>query len=580
MAHPPIGIDLGTSTSIISAFIDGKPVPIKDPYSNSPIVPSIVGISRNGELLVGEMAKRRGVELVEEFKRTIGLGGSYTLGGVSYSAEEMAATVLRHLKENAERFLATEIRDVVISVPANYEDTRRRATVAAAQIAGLNVIRLINEPTAGAIAYGMERSNATDTLLVYDFGGGTLDVSIVELLGGVLDVKTSYGVPKLGGKDFDEALAVWAKGVFLDQNPGAVVADRTDGEVGRNLERNLKSQCEEVKKLLSSVSIATLDLPNFGFRAGSEMDLQVDITREQFEEIVAPLVRASLEAVNAALQKAGISMDAITKVLLVGGTTHIPCVQRAVEEHTRHTRVGGCEPDLAVANGAAIVAARAANAPGSEHLTVQDVCTYGLGILTVQHVNGRYMLAYDGLIEPNTPVPFTVTRDHYRLLRPDQETMELEVVQDLNGNAVYAEDTVPTGASGTIENIPPAPNDEPHQVRVDFTYDVNGIVTLKASIPATGQELTIHTRPYQGVLSPEQALLATTSLNMLWNTRPLAHLYRNLIETAEARVRTSTGPSDLAQWVADLKTKISMNDRDGAAQAADQIRRLIGDAPE
>ncbi|MGC8668643.1 MAG: Hsp70 family protein [Chthonomonadales bacterium] len=574
MEHPPIGIDLGTSTSIICAFLDGQPVPIPDPYSGSPIVPSVVGLNRSGELLVGKRAVDRGAEpLVRESKRMMGHVASFRIGDKDYSPEEIAAIILRHLKHNAEIFLSTEIRDVVISVPANFEDTRRRATVTAAEMAGLHVVRLINEPTAAAIAYGINRLDTGETLLVYDFGGGTLDVSIVEAIGGVLDVKTSYGVAELGGKDFDEALCVWARGEFMDQHPGAELVESAFVDI--------KKICEDVKKELTSVQTSEIECLNVASYGGEELDLKLPVTRDKFNELVRPLVAQSLQAINSALDKAGMNLSDITKLVLVGGTTHIPYVRAAVSEHTGLTPAPGCEPDLAVAQGAAIDAARAADAPGTDQIMVQDVCTYGLGILSVQYVHGRMMLAYDPLIEKNTPIPFTVTRDHYRLLRPNQEVMEIEVVQDLQGGAVLPEDTVGTGASGTIENIPPSPSGEPHQVRVDFTYDVNGIVTLKASIPATRQELTIHTRPYQGLLTPEQALEATRNLNTLWSTAPLAYLYQGLIQTAENVLRNSPdGAEAIGRRVAELKAKISMNDRDGADAAAADLRRLLDEQRE
>lgn len=565
MTHPPIGIDLGTSTSIISAFMDGKPVPIADPYGKSPIVPSVVGLSRSGELLIGNRAVERGVEpLVRESKRMIGRSASFRLGDRTYSAEEIAALILKYLKHNAEIFLSTEIRDVVISVPANYEDTRRRATVKAAEMAGLNVVRLVNEPTAAAIAYGIDRLDAGETMLVYDFGGGTLDVSIVEMIGGVMDVKTSYGVPELGGKDFDDALCAWAIGQFMDEHPGAQL--QPDARI------HLKKVCDQAKQELSAVPTSEIACRNFASSGGVELDLAIPITREKFDELVTSLVQASLNAIQAALQKAEMDLEQITRLLLVGGTTHIPCVRRAVMEWTGLAAAPGCQPDLAVANGAAIAAARAADAPGSERIMVQDVCTYGLGILSVQNIRGRFVLAYDPLIQPNTPIPFTVSRDHYCLITPDQESLELKVVQDLRGDAVYAEDTVPTGASGTIEGIPPSSSGDPHQVRVDFTYDVNGIVTLKATIPATGQDLTIRTR----AVSPGESVASGKTLDALWNKTPIAYLYQDLIKSAEGALRNSSGaPAGLSERLADLKTKISLNDRDGAEEAARVLRELL-----
>lgn len=571
MSHAPVGIDLGTSTSVVSVFVDGKPVPVPDPDTKSSIVPSVVGLSRTLELLVGQRAVDRsfGPEL-RETKREMGRGVTYKLGDGEYSSEEVAAIILRRLKLNAEVYLGEPITEVVISVPANYEDTRRRAVVKAAELAGLKVLRLINEPTAAAMAYGIRALNAMETLLVYDFGGGTLDVSILDMIEGVLDVRTSHGVAELGGKDFDSCIMQWAVERFEAQYPGA-----TRGE---EWEKRLKRAAEAAKKDLSQDAVAALYVQNFAVHAGEMVDMDISITRPEFERLVSPLIEQSLAAIDAALNKAGMHQDRITQVLLVGGTTWIPCVREAVLRRLGRPLVSGCDPDLAVSMGAAISAALASGQVDTQNsVLVQDVCTYGLGTLTVQQIGGRMQVAYEELMPPNTPVPYSVTRSTYSLLRTDQDEMELELVQDLTGKAILPEDTVPTGCSGTLSGIPPSRTETPHRVALEFQYDVNGIVQLRAWLPDLDDyELTLtHSMSDSETERREKSL---DHVNDLWEKSPLAQRYMLYVRRAEKVLEESPHNSEaIRAALVDLKASISMNDENGSVTACDRLVELLAD---
>lgn len=571
MAHPPVGIDLGTSTSVVSVFLDGKATPIPDPDTKSPIVPSVVGLSRTGELLVGQRAVDRsfGPEL-RETKRGTGRNIRYQLGESQYTSEEVAAIILRYLKRNAEVFLGSPIEHVVISVPANYEDVRRRAVMSAAQLAGLQVVRLINEPTAAAMAYGITRLDRNETILVYDFGGGTLDVSILEMIEGVMDVRTSHGAAELGGKDFDAAIIGWARGGFAEQYPQA--------RPGTDSDKRLKRAAEAAKKDLTQDTTAALHIDNYAASDGEMVDLDLVLSRRRFEELVSPLIGASIEVVDAALVKAGMQRESVSRVLLVGGTTWVPAVRSAVLSHVGKPAASGCDPDLAVSLGACISAAIAAGTiDAGQGLVVQDVCTYGLGTLTVQDVAGRIMLAYDELMPPNTPVPYSVTRDTYSLLRPDQDAMDLELVQDLTGRSVLPEDTVPTGCEGQLTGIPPSLTDTPHRVALQFSYDANGIVQLRAWLPDLDDlELTL-VHSMRGHRLHETAESAAR-VDDLWERSPLATRHMPYIRRAQRVLEERPANADaIGAAVTELKLKISMGDDSAAQDACEHLLDLLAE---
>ncbi|WP_339461670.1 Hsp70 family protein, partial [Nodularia spumigena] len=348
-----IGIDLGTSTSEICIYKNNEPLPIPDPITKIPIIPSIVAINERGKLLVGETARgivdRKGFG-VRESKREMGTETVFSLREQVYRPEEIAALILRKLKENAEEALGHPIQDVVISVPANFPDAARKATFNAGEIAGLNVLRLLNEPTAAALAFGINNIASEEQLVVFDFGGGTLDISVLEMFEGVLDVKSSFGDPCLGGKDFDAVMISLLLQKFAAQYPEVAVENR---------ETELKGQAEQAKKTLSIEQSCDVRIPYFATKDGKGIDLDVEITRTEFEQAIEPLLERARICIREALNAKKIRPSAIDRVLLVGGTTYIPAVRNMVAEMFGKQPKLDVNPDLAVGIGACIQAALA-----------------------------------------------------------------------------------------------------------------------------------------------------------------------------------------------------------------------------
>lgn len=291
-----IGIDLGTSTSEICVYRHSESFAIPDPKTKLAIIPSIVAINKKGELLVGEDA-RSWVDVsgrgIREVKRKMGTGESVRLLDKEYRPEEISALILRKLKENAEEALGTMIREVVLSVPANFPDAARQATLNAGELAGLKITRLINEPTAAALAFGIQNINVEEQLVVFDFGGGTLDITVLEMIAGVLDVKCSFGNPQLGGKDFDETMMALLKQKFYAENPGAEISDKAYGA--------LKEAAEKTKKILSDSLSHCVRIPYFAVCNGESVDLEVKVTRHEFEMAIAPLLDQARQCVRQAL---------------------------------------------------------------------------------------------------------------------------------------------------------------------------------------------------------------------------------------------------------------------------------------
>ena len=349
MTHLPIGIDLGTSTSEIAVFQHGEAVVISDPLTKGPILPSHIAVNNSGRVLVGEEA-RDFIDLpkhgVREIKRQMGSSEQIFLGEQSYRPEELSALILHKLKHNAEVMLDDTITDVVLSVPANFPDQARQATLHAAELAGLNVVRLINEPTAAALAFGVNNLDVEAQIVVFDFGGGTLDVSVLEMVEGVLDVRCSFGDPQLGGKDLDEALTTLILQRFQAQFGELPITDLSRGA--------LKSIAVRAKITLSDAESADIFLPGFALRDGTPVDLALTITREDFETAIAPLLQRARAVLQQALAAGNIRSTAIDRVLLVGGTTYIPSVRQLVYDVFGIEPAADVNPDLAVVLGATI----------------------------------------------------------------------------------------------------------------------------------------------------------------------------------------------------------------------------------
>jgi molecular chaperone DnaK len=570
-----IGIDLGTSTSEICVYRNNEPYVIPDPHNpgKSPIVPSLVAVNPAGEICVGHAARQYVYKPgagVREVKRKMGSGETVPMGGKDYRPEEISALILKKLKDVAEEALGAAVTDVVLSVPANFPDAARAATMAAGQMARLNVTRLINEPTAAALAFGIRNINADEQLVVFDFGGGTLDITVLEMTEGVLDVKSSFGDTQLGGKDFDEAMIQLLLQKFAAAHPRS--------EVSQTSLNQLKDKAEEVKIALSTQRSAMAHMANFGSLKGDPLDLDVMVTREEYERAVAPLLDRARACVRQALNAKQLKPSAIDRVLLVGGTTYVPCVRRLVAELFNKEPKADVNPDLAVATGAAIQAALAqgllANAPAGV-LTLVDVCPFGLGIPLLNAEETRML--YEPLIKPNTTIPFSVKQE-YRLVRRDQTKVRIQLLQDHTGRARFPEDAVDTGIDGLISNIPPAADGLPHVLEVDFSYDLSGLARLTARIPATGQAVAIQFDKAAKRVSAADVAAGQEKVDDLWRANPQAARYEGLLAKARAAL-AAAGPTQarLAPAIAALEKALAGTDQAATDAAADALTDLLFD---
>jgi molecular chaperone DnaK len=552
-----IGIDLGTSTSEICMYRHSESFAIPDPKTKLAIMPSIVAINKKGELLVGEDA-RSWVDVsgrgIREVKRKMGTGESVRLLDKEYRPEEISALILRKLKENAEEALGTMIREVVLSVPANFPDAARQATLNAGELAGLKITRLINEPTAAALAFGIQNIDVEEQLVVFDFGGGTLDITVLEMIAGVLDVKCSFGNPQLGGKDFDETMMALLKQKFYAENPGAEISDKAYGA--------LKEAAEKTKKILSDSLSHCVRIPYFAVCNGESVDLEVEVTRHEFEMAIAPLLDQARQCVRQALNAKKLRPSAINRILLVGGTTYIPAVRQLVQEmfaKKGNTPNVGC--DLAVGVGASIQAAIIQGLISNDSgIILTDVAPFGLGIEVVSEIGRKYMLTYEPLIQPNTTIPYSINKT-YSLLRADQKRVEVRLYQDNTGKAKLANDAIDTGITAEITGIPPAPNGSPYPVKVEFSYDINGIAKLKATIPNINRSVELEYAQSSIRMDSQDIADATCRLKELWKQNAKAKEYEGLINKAE-RFMENIPPqerSPLSDIVMDLK-KALLND--------------------
>lgn len=479
-----IGIDLGTSTSEICVYRHGEPHPVSDlePTNTSPIVQSIVGIDHRGNLVIGTKARslagRSGTYVIREVKRQMGEVTKFKLGSGEYLPEEISALILKQLKQNAEVYLGEPITDVVLTVPANFSNPAREATLRAGQMAGLNVVRLLNEPTAAAMAFGIRNLDAEEQMMVFDFGGGTLDITILEMMNGVLDVKHSYGDPKLGGKDFDEVVVNLIIDKFKSTNPYAKISEKQM--------ESLKNVAEEAKVSLSHQQTTAIYKENIGVDSqGMPLDLDVIVSREEFEAASRPLLDRAKQCIDKILKDAKCSRSSLRRVLLVGGTTYIPAVRALIEREIGVTGKSDVNPMLAVSIGAAVEAAILADLISPEQgLIKTDVTSFGLGIDVLFEVGDQLMVLYDELIPPQKTIPYDIQRT-YHLVHCEQQFLEITLFQDHSTKSRNLEDKQALDTI-TIEGIPPSTSEIPHEVEVTFSYDSNGIVQLQATLPDVG----------------------------------------------------------------------------------------------
>ena len=465
-----IGIDLGTTNSCVAVMEGGKPVVIAN-NEGVRTTPSVVAFTKNGERLVGEPAKRQAVtnadKTISSIKRHMGTDYKVSIDGKNYTPQEISAMILQKLKADAESYLGESVSEAVITVPAYFNDAQRQATKDAGKIAGLDVKRIINEPTAAALAYGLDNENE-QKVMVYDLGGGTFDVSIIEIGDGVIEVLSTNGDTRLGGDDFDQKIMDW----MIDEFKKAEGVDLSTDKMA--LQR-LKEAAEKAKKELSSATTTNINLPFITATAEGPKHFDMNLTRAKFEELVSDLVERTAIPVQNAMKDAGLNYSDISKVLLVGGSTRVPCVQEKVKQLTGKEPNKSLNPDECVAVGASIQGGKLAGDAGAGDILLLDVTPLSLSIETMGGIATK-------LIERNTTIP-TKKSQIFSTAADNQTAVDINVLQ---GERQFAKDNKSLGQF-RLDGIPPARRGVP-QIEVTFDIDANGIVNVSAKDLGTGKE--------------------------------------------------------------------------------------------
>lgn len=554
-----IGIDLGTSTTEAAVLRDGKPELILN-FDGEKVTPSVVGMDDVGNLLVGAPALARQIlspeNTVLEIKRKMGSREKVRLGNTSFTPEEISAQILSYVRRFAGKYLEEDICRAVISVPAYFDEIQRQATVEAGRKAGFTVERILNEPTAAAMSYGLSHLEEESHILVYDLGGGTFDVTLLEMFDGVLEVKASSGDNQLGGKDFDQKLI----GLFLD---------RFKEKHGIDLQKDihamarLKTEAIRCKIALSSEESVSVALPLIAEKDGKPLALEEEVTRELFEELIGELLERTHDPIDVVLDDAGISVQELDMVLLVGGSTRIPLVRQDIQEYLGLEPVQAVDPDYAVAEGAAIQGGiLSGELDGEQSLVMTDVNPYTLGVRAVHGFRDDYMSV---VIPRNTTIPVTRTEVYYTAWE-GQTVADIEVYQ---GEFHSVEQNHRLG-SFRIEGIPENTAGA-EKLEVSFSYNMDGMLKVSARIASTGEEAEITIDMLEKGKDDHIDVSG-------WKEAPLAGSFRTIIRRSEKWLKANSGDADqeeireMEEYLYLLKRAILENDKEKAEEYEDELR--------
>ena len=554
MSEPVIGIDLGTTNSCVATLEGGQPVVIPN-SEGSRTTPSVVAFSKDGERLVGITAKRQAVtnsdRTVLSVKREMGTDWSKQIDDDEYTPQEISAFVLQKLKADAEEYLGKEVKQAVITCPAYFSDAQRKATQDAGRIAGLEVLRIINEPTAAALAYGVDKEE-DQTILVFDLGGGTFDVSILDIyqVDGQpqIEVKATSGDNRLGGDDFDDNVVEWIVSEFK----------KSSGiDLSKDLQAmsRLREAAEKAKIELSGTNSSQINLPFITMKDGQPEHLDMSLSRAKFEDLTADLINRTMKPTRSAMKDAGVKAGDIDKILLVGGSTRIPAVQEAIEKEAGKAPFKGINPDEAVAVGAALQAGIIVGDEGVTDVLLLDVTPLTLGIETL----GGVMTT---MIERNTTIP-TRRSENFSTAADNQPAVEVHVLQ---GEREFAKDNITLGRFHLM-GIPPAPRGIP-QIEVTFDIDANGIVNVSAKDLGTGTEQSIKIES-QTSLSEEEIAQKVADAEKFATEDKLRRAGVDLLNTADSVVYQTKRMLD------DASEKIQDLDSDGIHSKLDDLKKLI-----
>ncbi len=567
---PIVGIDLGTTTSAIAYIKDHRPVIIPHQiggYSKNLIL-SLVGLV-NGVKYVGDecrhLAESYPRDIVREIKRQMGTSAKVKLGQTELSPQEVSALILKKLKEDAEDYLGSKIEEAIISVPAHFSPNAKHATIEAGELAGLKVERVIFEPTAAALAYGIENREKTENIIVFDLGGGTFDVSILESHEGVFEVKATGGDQKLGGKDFDDRLTDFILKDMQNRYQIDLVTEKPNSEnETKRLQWlwQIRNRCEEAKISLSTYSKTEIRVPFLGVDSkGNPIEYRRELERDEFESLVKDILGRSISLTQKTLEEASLKPSDIDRFLLVGGSTKVPMVARLIKEKLGFNPKREINQDEAVVLGAAIQAGIKGGSIGAqEGIILTDICPQSLGVAVMEWTGKQFVSGvFDKLIKKGTVIPFDAAKN-YQTTHDNQESVNIRVYV---GESPHISGNSQIGAF-ELYGIPPAPAGE-EEIKITFSYDINGNLQVRAKIISTGIEggKDILLRP--GQLSDEEKKQAQRNVEAVWEKNPRFKEVRSMIRKAEEKLMQleDSKKSELQTIISNLKKAlVNKNDQE------------------